>query len=203
MSDMGALRVTMVESNLPELSLITTTYKDAAEELRGRSFEILYESRTSILTTFQKELYEKISVRISKEKAMFLDPIVLSFAIRDACDLSRADYVWLDLEGDDEIANSVWTRKESQEDIITLAIKLLRRHLEKYILDAYDRHTREDLASVWEAQFKLEACPVCGQPSLKREPILTNTHKLRSWVCTNCGHYIMVQSDVLEYLLSK
>jgi hypothetical protein len=204
MSDMGSLRVTIVETNLPELQLITTTYDQAAGELRSRGFEVIYESRTGVLTSLQRELYKKVVSEASKEIAVLLDPIIASFAIRDACDLSGIDYVWLDLEGDDEIGNSAWTRKgEGGQEIIRLATRLLERHLEKYIIDAYDRQTRDDMASVWDAQFKLQACPVCGGLSLKREPVVLNKRKLRAWVCSECGHHVMVQGDVLNFLMSK
>ncbi|MCJ7634353.1 60S ribosomal protein L37a, partial [Candidatus Bathyarchaeota archaeon] len=112
------------------------------------------------------------------------------------------DYAWLDLEGDDEVGNSAWS-KGSHEEIVDIAIKLLGKHLEKYILDAYDRHTREDMVRVWEAQLKLLACPICGESSLERKPIIINNTMIRSWVCTSCGYHVAVQTDVLKYLQSS
>jgi DNA-directed RNA polymerase subunit RPC12/RpoP len=202
MEEMRELRVTMVESSLHDFELLATNYGAAAEELRKQAFEILYESQTSVLTLFQQELYEKIISRAPKKIAALVDPIVLAFSIRDACDLSKADYVWLDLEGNDEIANSAWVRKENQEEIITIALRLLERNLEKYILDTYDRRTRNDMVSVWEAQLNINGCPVCGK-SLKRDPITLGGKKIRGWVCTNCGHHVLVQSDTIDYLLTK
>lgn len=189
----------MVESNLPELDLEDKTYSEAFDTLRNRGLEVFYESRTSVLTPFQRELYEKTMMRMPRKVAVLLDPIVVAFAIHDACDLSDSDYVWLDLEGDDDVGNSAWIRGR-HEEITDLAMRLLKTHLEKYIVDAYDRHTREDMVRVWEAQLKLLACPICGEPSLERKPILTNRQIIRSWACTSCGHHIAVQVDVLKYL---
>lgn len=188
-----------MESSLPELVLENKTYNEASEILRGLGLEVLYESRTSTLTPFQRELYENVVKKAPKKVAILLDPIVVAFAIHDACDLSGFDYAWLDLEGDDEIGNSAWVRG-GQGQIISLAVRLLRAHLEKYILDAYDRRTREDMESVWEAKLNLLACPVCGEASLERRPILTTNYTIRSWICTGCGHNVLVQADVLQYL---
>jgi len=199
MNEMGRLRVSMVETNLRELDLENKTYTEAFEALRSRGLEVLYESRTGVLTPFQRELYEKTVKRAPKEVSILLDPIVVAFAVHDACDLSSLDYAWLDLEGEDEIGNSAWAR-DAQEEILSLAMRLLRAHLEKYVLDAYDRQTREDMVRVWEAQLKLLACPVCGESSLERRPILTNKQMVRSWVCADCGHHVVVQADVLKYL---
>ena len=203
MDDMAGFKVTIVESNLHELNLTAATYGSASEELRRRGFEILYESRTNVLTPFQSELFQKIVTRAPKAIAPLLDPIVLAFAMHDAGDISKTDYVWLDLEGDDEIANSAWVRRENQEEVITIAFRLLERNLEKYILDTYDRRTRDDMVSVWEAQLNINGCPVCGKNSLKREPLQLGKKRLRGWVCTNCNHHVLVQSDVLDYLSSK
>jgi len=202
MKEMGLLRVSMVESNLRELDLENKTYTEAFETLKGRGLEVLYESRTSVLTPFQRELYEKTVRRAPKKVTILLDPIVVAFAVHDACDLSGFDYAWLDLEGEDEIGNSAWARN-GQEEILSLAMRLLRKHLEKYVLDAYDRQTREDMVRVWEAQLKLLACPICGGSSLERRPILTNKQMIRSWVCADCDHHVVVQADVLKYLQTK
>jgi hypothetical protein len=202
MKEMGLLRVSIVESNLPELDLENTTYSIAVEKLRNRGLEVFYESRTSILSPFQRELYEKALNKVPKEVSILLDPITVAFAIHDACDLSDLDYAWLDLDGDNEVGNSAWS-KGNHEEIVDIATELLRKHLEKYILDAYDRHTREDMVRVWEAQLKLLACPICGASSLERKPIILNNNVIRSWVCTSCNYYVTVQTDVLKYLQSN
>ncbi len=203
MGDLDSFKVTIVESNLHDLDLTATTYGPVSEELRRRGFEILYESRTEILTVFESELFKKMVARAPKDIAPLLDPIIMAFAIHDASDLSKTDYVWLDLEGNSEIANSAWVRKENQEEVIAIAFCLLERNLEKYILDTYDRRTRDDMVSVWEAQLNIGGCPICGKNSLKRAPLQLGKKKLRGWTCTNCGHHVMVQTDVLDFLLSK
>jgi hypothetical protein len=202
MKEMDLLRVSMVESNLPELDLENKTYNIASETLKNRGLEVLYESRTSVLTPLQRELYGKAVNKASKNISILLDPIVVAFAIHDACDLSSFDYAWLDLEGDDEVGNSAWV-KGGHEDVLGIAIKMLRKHLEKYILDAYDRHTREDMVRVWEAQLKLLACPICGGSSLERKPIIMNNNMIRSWICVDCGYHVTVQTDVLKYLQTE
>jgi hypothetical protein len=199
MSEMGQLRVSMVESNLPELDLENKSYSLAFERLKSRGLEVLYESRTSVLTTLQRELFWKTVNRASNNIRIFLDPIVVSFAIHDACDLSDTDYAWLDLEGEDEVGNSAWT-KGGNEGILDISEGLLKKHLEKYILDAYDRHTREDMVRVWEAGLKLLQCPICGESSLERKPIILNNNIIRSWVCSDCEYHVTVQTDVLNYL---
>jgi len=203
MDDIANYRVTIVESNIHELNLKSGSYGSVSSELRRRGFEILFESRTNVLSPFQSELFKKMVARAPKAIAPLLDPIILAFAIHDASDLSGLDYVWLDLEGDEDIASSAWVRRENQEEVIAIAFRLLERNLEKYILDAYDRRTRDDLVSVWEAQLNINGCPVCGMNSLKREPLQLGQKRLRGWVCTNCGHRVMVQTDVLDYLVSK
>jgi len=203
MGDLAGFKVTIVESNLHDLSLAAATYEPVSEELRKRGFEILYESCTDILTTFESELFQKMVARAPKDIAPLLDPIVMAFAIHDASDLSKTDYVWLDLEGNNEIANSAWVRKENQEEVIAIAFRLLERNLEKYILDTYDRRTRDDMVSVWEAQLSISECPVCGKNSLKRAPLQLGKKRLRGWACANCNHHVMVQTDVLDFLLSK
>jgi len=199
MKEMGQLRVAMMESNLQEFDLENRTYDEAYETLSHRGFEILYENRTSVLTLFQRGLYEKAVKWAPKMLATFLDPIVIAFAVHDACDLSNRDYAWLDLEGDDEIAGSAWTRN-GENEVLSLAAQLLRKHLEKYLLDAYDRQTRDDMARVWDAELRLLACSVCGESSLDRKPILMDNHVIRSWVCSNCGQHVVVQSDLIKYL---
>ena len=201
MSDMANLKVAMMEtnpSNLRSLGLEGKGYGSALEVLRQNEFEVFYECRTSVLTKFQKELYEKVLSEVPKDLAIFLDPIIVSFALKDACDFSGVDYVWLDLEGEDEVGNSAWVRKEDQKKVLDLAIRFLERHLEKYIIDAYDRRTREDMVRIWEAQVKLQECPICGSSSLERRLIMTKKQKLRGWTCSSCGHHVILPSDALE-----
>lgn len=201
MSDMTGLKIVMIEmnsSNVKDLGLDGKSYGFASEVLRWNDFQVFYESRTSVLTQFQRELYELVLSTIPKELALLLDPIVVSFALKDACDYSGVDYVWIDLEDDDEVAGSAWVRKDDQKKVLDLAIKFLKRHLEKHILDAYDRRTREDMARVWEAQIMLEACPVCGSSSLERRLVVMKKQKLRDWTCTDCGNHVIIPSDVLE-----
>lgn len=203
MSDMANLKVAMVEANpssLGSLGLEGKDYGFASEILRQKEFEIFYECRTSVLTQFQRELYEKFLSETPRDLAPFLDPIILSFALKDACDFSGVDYVWLDLEEKDEIGNSAWLRKEDQKKVLDLAIRFLERHLEKYIIDAYDRRTRDDMVQIWEAQVKLQECPICRTSSLERRLIMTKKQKLRGWTCSSCGHHIILPSDALEYL---
>jgi DNA-directed RNA polymerase subunit RPC12/RpoP len=199
MKEMGHLRVAMMESNLQEFDLENKTYQEAYETLSHCSFEILYENRTSVLTLFQRGLYENALKWAPKMLAKFLDPIIVAFAVHDACDLSKRDYAWLDLEGDGQIAGSAWTRNGGDE-VLSLAGQLLRKHLEKYVLDAYDRQTRDDMARVWDAQLRLLECSICGETSLDRKPILFDKDVIRSWACSNCGHHVVVQADLIEYL---
>lgn len=200
MVEVGDLKVSMVETNLSDLGLDGKHYKFAFNLLKEKGFEALYECQTSVLTHFQRELYEKIMANAPKGLEIFLDPIIVSFALRDACDISGSDYVWIGLEGNEEIGCSAWVRDEDREKVLELTIRLLRGHLEKYIIDAYDRQAREDMVKVWEAQFKLQECSVCGKTSLDRRPVIFNKHKLRGWFCSDCGHHIILHSDALKYL---
>ena len=203
MNDMSNFKITMIETNrlnLRELDLEGKSYDFAIQVLKRDDLEIIYECCTSILTQFQRELYEKLLQEFPKELSIFLDPIIVSFALKDACDFSGVDYAWLDLDGEDEVGNSAWVSKEDQKKVIKNTFRFLEHHLEKYVIDAYDRRTREDLVSVWEAQVKLESCLICGSSSLERWLIVTNGHKLRCWSCSNRGHNVIVPCDTLESL---
>lgn len=203
MTEMASFKVTIADTSslsLKELRLEGTSYDFASQLLRQKEFVKLYECSTSVLSPFQRELYENLIQSIPKGFKMLLDPIILSFALKDACDLSGAVYVWLDLDGNDEVGNSAWVKQEDQKKVINSVVNLLRRHLEKYIIDAYDRSTREDLVGIWEAQTKLEACPICGSSSPERKLIVTNRRKLRGWICHDCNNHIIVPSDALDYL---
>ena len=81
-----------------------------------------------------------------------------------------------------------------------LAVVFLKNHVEKYLIDVYDRHTREDLVRVWEAELEIRECPICGGSLPKRQQIALNDYKIRGWVCRYCGHHMVVPSDALNYL---
>jgi hypothetical protein len=203
MTEMASFKVAMAETGslyLKSLGFEGKIYDSVSELLRQNEFEVLYECSTSVLTVFQRELYERFLSNVPRGLRIFLDPIVLSFALKDACDFSGVVYVWLDLDGRDDAGSSAWTRREDQVRIIGSVVGLLKRHLEKYILDVYDRETREDLASVWDAQMRLEACPVCGSSSPERKLIVASRMKLRGWVCHDCSNHIILPSDALEFL---
>lgn len=114
---------------------------------------------------------------IPRETALFVDPTVVSFALRDDCDFSGVDYIWFDLESNNDMGCGAWMRKKDVDDVINLAISLLSRHLEKYLIDAYDRKMREDMIRRWEDGLRLLECPICGKASLERKTIVTNNIK--------------------------
>jgi hypothetical protein len=194
------LSISNVETNLSNLVLTGKHYKSAFNLLKEKGFEALYECQTTVLTNLQRELYKEILAKAPKGLEIFLDPIIISFALRDACDVSGSDYVWIDLEGGGEIGCGAWVKDEDREKVSKSAIRLLRTHLEKYIIDAYDRRAREDMIKLWEAQLNLKECPVCGRISLDRRPVIFNKYRLRSWVCSDCGHHVILHSDALKYL---
>lgn len=201
MSAAEELKISSFEGNLGNLDLEDKNYDAASDELKKLGLKILYETRMDVLTRFQWRLYMKLLAKIPKDIVLFVDPIVLSFALRDACDLSGASYVWLDLEGDDEVGSSVWTKEQDVNSILALAVDLLRRHLEKYLIDVYSHDLREEMVRVWEAGLGLEVCGVCGKTSLKRRVIVVaKNNKLRGWACSNCGNHIVIPSDALDYL---
>ena len=152
------LTIAIVETSVPNVgqNIMGKTLEQATNVLSGRGLELLYESRTSVLNASQRKLYERILTTIPSKLAIFVDPIIISFALKDACDRSSSEYIWLDLEGNDDIGNAVWTEKTQEEDILRLMSRFLRNHLEKYVIDAYDRLTREDMARVWEAQIDIK-----------------------------------------------
>lgn len=199
MDEMADLSVVMVETNLSDLTIGEKRYGDASTILKENSLEILYECRTSVLTEFQRELYGTITPK-ARDLTIFLDPIIISFALRDACDISGLDYVWLDLDGEEEIGCSAWVKGEDREVVRSLMHRLLKRHLDKYIIDAYDRRTRENMTRIWEAELKFHECAICGEASLDRQQIPSQNHHLRGWVCSNCGHHIILPTDILEHI---
>jgi ribosomal protein L37AE/L43A len=200
--DFSNLLVAIVETSIPNLGegLVGKTLEEATSILLGRGFELLYESKTSVLNPAQRQLYEQLLSSVPKKITIFLDPIIISFALKDACDLSSADYIWLDLEGRDDLGNMVWTGKAKKDHILTLMNDLILNHLEKYVVDAYDRLTREDMARVWEAQIELKECPVCGSNALTRRLVKRNAQELRSWVCSTCRHHVILPSDTLTFI---
>jgi hypothetical protein len=197
------LKIAMYETSISDLNLEDKNYRTISGILRNRGLAILYECCMRTLTTFQRGLYEKVLAKVPREIGLFSDPIVVSFALKDACDISGVDYVWFDLEGDDDVCCSAWVREEDGDAVVVLAARLLNRHLEKYLIDAYDRRTREDLVRVWEAGLGLQECHICGKSSSERRTITANNRKFRGWTCNGCGRHLIVPSDTLDYLNRK
>ena len=203
--DFSKLIVTIVETNIPSLgqNLVGENLDYASNVLSRRDLELLYESRISALNSSQRKLYEELLYNIPKKLSIFLDPIIVSFALKDACDFSSADYVWLDLEGSEDLGNSLWVKKEREKEILKLMNDFLKNHLEKYVIDAYGRLTREDMISVWEAQIDLKECSICGENPLVRRLIKRKKQKLRGWICSECGHHVILPSDTLDFIRSN
>lgn len=203
MSSAEKLKVSMFETRAVNLDLEDKNYGAASDLLKGHGLVILYECGMKVLNEFQRGLYTKVMSKVPREIVLFLDPIVLSFALRDACDLSGVDYVWLDLEGEDDVGCSAWVKENDSDAVISLAVDLLKRHLDKYLIDAYDHGTREDMIRVWAAGLGLQACPICGVASPERRVIAVNKHKLRGWTCKGCGYHVILPSDSLDYFSGK
>ncbi len=197
------MKVSMFEMRAVNLDLEGKTYGAASNLLKSHGLVILYECSMKILNEFQRGLYSKVIAEVPKEIELFLDPIVLSFALRDACDLSSFDYVWLDLEGEDEVGCSAWVKENDSDAVINMTVDLLNRHLEKYLIDTYDHGTREDMVRVWKAGLDLQKCPVCGWASPERRIIVTNKRKFRGWSCKSCGYHMVLPSDSLDYFNGK
>lgn len=196
------LTIAIVETSVPKVgqNLMGKTLEQVTDVLSERGLELLYESRTSVLNESQRKLYERILKTIPRRWAIFVDPIIISFALKDACDRSSSEYIWLDLEGNDDLGNAVWTEKAREEDILRLMGEFLRNHLEKYVIDAYGRLTREDMARVWEAQIDIKECPICEANPLKRKLIKRNKQELRGWTCSKCRHHVILPSDTLKFI---
>jgi hypothetical protein len=196
------LTIAIVETSVPNVgqNLVGKTLEQATDDFPERGLELLYESRTSVLNESQRKLYEKIFAKVPSKLTIFVDPIIISFALKDACDRSSSEYIWLDLEGNDDLGNAVWTEKAQEEDILRLMSEFLRNHLEKYVIDAYDRLTREDMARVWEAQIDIKECPICGANPLTRKLVKRNKQELRGWTCSKCRHHVILPSDILEFI---
>jgi len=203
MGTRGSCRISMVETNLPGFALQGHTYAEASERLRELDFEVFYECRTSTLSPGQRGLYDVILSQLRNDLTVFLDPIIVSFVLRDACDISDVDYVWLDLEEGEEVGCSAWLKRADQDSVLDEAMYLLERHLEKYVIDAYDRRTRDDMLRVWEAKLDLQECVICGNASPSRRLFDVADQKLRGWNCATCGHRTVLHSDVLIILKGR
>ena len=203
MSSAEDLKVSMFEARPTDLDLEGKNYGASSNILKSRGLTVLYECSMKVLTEFQRDLYAKVIAKVPREITLFLDPITVSFALRDACDVSTVDYVWLDLETDDQVGCSAWVKEKDANAVIGLAVELLKRHLEKYLIDAYDYGTREDMIRIWEAGLGLQECPLCGAVSPERRVIVANKRKFRGWTCKSCGYHVIIPSDVLDYLNSN
>ena len=203
MSEVENYKIAMSETSIPDLDLEEKKYATVTSLLKSRDLSNIYECHMKTLTPFQRDLYEKVLTKVPREMSLFAEPIVVSFALKDACDVSGVDYVWLDLEGEDDVGCSAWVREKDRDSIISLAIDLLKRHMEKYIIDVNDRGTRDDLAKVWEAGLGLKECSVCGKSSPERRTIAANSYKFRGWTCSGCGHHVIVPSDTLNFLAHR
>ncbi len=199
--DFSNLSITVVETSIPNFGqdLVGKTLDHASSVVALRDLELLYEGRTSTLDSSQRELYEMVLSKVPKKLAIFLDPIIVSFALKDASDLSNVDYVWLDLEGGEDFGNSLWVKRGAEKEILRLMNDFLGNHLEKYVIDAYDRLTREDMTRIWEAQIDLKECPICGGSSFVRRFFKMNRQELRGWICSECEHHIILPSDTLDF----
>jgi len=198
------VRIVMVESYPAELAvslaLQSKSLTFAANILKTENFTPFYEFHTGVLTPTQRGFFEEIVSKAPRRLQVLLDPLIVSFAIRDACDLSGAEYVWLDLEENNDVGSSVWIREKDVERVQNVVFHLLESHIGKYVLDAYDRKTREDLERAWEAELKLLECQICGATVIERRhpPLKADGVWLRGWSCSNCGFQMILPSDVLK-----
>jgi hypothetical protein len=200
--DFSELTITMIETNIRDLekNLVGKKLSYASNSLSDRDLELLFQSSTSVLSTPQQKMYEIIVSNLPKNLMIFLDPIIVSFALKDACDSSNADFVWIDLEGSENVGNSVWVKREDEKEVLKLMQDFLKHHLEKYLVDAYDRWTREDLSGIWEAKIRLKECPICKGNPFDQKLIKINDQKLRGWICSACGHHTILPSDTLKFI---
>ena len=146
MAKKDTVKPSMIESYPPELSqelgVIGLSYEEAFSVLKNTDLVLLYESSTGTLTERQRNLFENFWERASKELKAFLDPLIVSFAVHDACDSSDADYIWFDLAEGENISSCAWVKSGKDQEITKLAMELIEKHLEKYLIDAYDRQAR-------------------------------------------------------------
>jgi hypothetical protein len=209
MGDDDKVKIVMVESYPPEitssLSLQSKSYTFAENILKTEGFVPFYEFHTGILTSTQRGFFEEMVSRAPKKIKVFLDPLIVSFAVRDACDLSGVEYVWLDLEKNDDVGSSAWIKKKDVEKLYQTTFHLIDSHIGKYLLDAYDRKTREDLERAWQAELRLPECQVCGATVIERKtpPLKVNGERLRGWSCSNCGFQTLLPSDELELVEAR
>lgn len=209
MGDDDKVKIVMVESYPPEitssLSLQLKSYTFAENILKTEGFVPFYEFHTGILTSTQRGFFEEMVSRAPKKIKVFLDPLIVSFAVRDACDLSGVEYVWLDLEKNDDVGSSAWTKERAVEKLYQTTFHLIDYHIGKYLLDAYDRKTREDLERAWQAELRLPECQVCGATVIERKmpPMKVSGEIIRGWSCSNCGFQTLLPSDELELVEAR
>jgi len=204
MGETRSLRVSLVESYPAEfagdLGLAGKTLDEATEFLRVKEYDLFYECRTSVLTEPERIAFARVRTKMPGGLGVLLDPLTVSFAVKDACDISGVSYVWLDLYGDGDAGNCVWIASKDHDHVLGLTIYFLERHLEKYLIDAYARSTREDMSRLWNAELKFQVCWFCGSDSMKRQLVKLKGNKLRSWICMNCGFHVVVPDDILQLL---
>ena len=208
MAKKDTIKPSMIESYPPELSqelgLTGLSYEEAFNVLKKTDMILLYESNTGILTERQRKLFENFWERSSKELKAFLDPLIVSFAVHDACDSSDADYIWFDLTEGENISSYAWVKSGKDQEVTKLAIELLGKHLEKYLIDAYDRQAREGIANLWNTELAIPECWYCSSKnSMVRKIITVNDNKFRAWACTKCSHNTVSPKDILEYFKKR
>jgi len=204
MGEARSLRVGLVESYPAEfagdLGLMGKTLDEATQILGAKEYDLFYQCRTSVLTDPERASFAKVRSKMPGGFGVLLDPLTVSFAVKDACDISGVNYVWLDLDGDGDAGNCAWVASKDHDHVLGLTIHFLERHLEKYLIDAYAKPTREDISGLWNAELKFSNCWFCGSNSLKRQLVKLRDHKLRSWVCPNCGFHVVLPDDILQLL---
>ncbi len=208
MAKKDTVKTSMIESYPPELGqelgLVGLSDEEAFSVLKKTDMVLLYESSTGILTERQRKLFENFWDSASKELKAFLDPLIVSFAVHDACDSSDANYIWFDLAEGENISSFAWIKSGKDKEITKLAIELLEKHLEKYLIDAYDRQAREGIANLWNTDLAIPECWYCSSKnSMVRKVITVNDNKFRAWSCTKCSHNTVSPKDILEYLKKK
>jgi len=204
MGETRLLTVSLVESYPAELGndlgLAGKTLNEVVEILRSRGYDLFYQCRTSVLTEPERASFTRIRSRMPGGFGVLLDPLTVSFGVKDACDVSGVSYIWLDLDGDGDAGNCAWIESKDHDHILGLTIGFLERHLEKYVIDAYARSTRESMSRLWNAELEYSSCWFCGSSSLGRRVAKLKDQKLRTWVCPTCGFHVIVPDDILQLL---
>jgi len=205
MTTRSTLKLSMIESYPPDLGqglgLAGLTYEDAFNVLKKTNMVLLYESNTGVLTSKQRQLFENILEKVPSEIKAFLDPLIVSFAVHDACDSSDTKYLWLDFTEGDNISSSAWVEHGRDEEVLKRTVELLEKNLEKYVIDAYDRQAREGITSIWSAELAIPECWYCGtRGSMVKKIIAVNDKRVRGWTCNKCGHSMILPQDILENL---